>query len=280
MIVVVALVLVVPVSRIAARQAQSQSPEVVAVGEEQLPEFETRRHAPRRFIRIAPRNTIYVFVALAVVDVGNGSRQAGFGYEDFFAVHAEAPFGQWQQRHGVAYMGDAVQLVVLVVGCNVEALIHVCVELLVPESWLSKSGHMSIPATRLEVQPSKRRNSAAERVPYQNQLVIRVSLQSLGNIWQDDLASVEPGRIEARVNSAVVALGRFGGRWVTIFGAGRRGDEIRAIVFVVIARVWDVFLGYGGEIGNGVCDRIGAAKGDNKARFRRVVREGDVSARV
>jgi hypothetical protein len=59
-----------------------------------------------------------------------------------------------------------------------------------------------------------------------------------------------------------------------------RGEEVGGSVVTVVARVWHVLLRYGGEVRDGVGNRVGAAEGEDKARIRRRMREGYVATGV
>jgi hypothetical protein len=49
---------------------------------------------------------------------------------------------------------------------------------------------------------------------------------------------------------------------------------------VIVAWIWDVFLRYGGEVGDGVGNRVGAAEGEDQARVGRGMRQSNVAAGV
>ena len=66
----------VPILWVTTRKTQPKTPEVVSVGEEQLPELEARWHAPRRSVIITAFDAVRVFVAFAVVYIGQGEGQA------------------------------------------------------------------------------------------------------------------------------------------------------------------------------------------------------------
>jgi hypothetical protein len=56
--------------------------------------------------------------------------------------------------------------------------------------------------------------------------------------------------------------------------------EAGGSLVVVVARVWHVLLRYGGEVRDGVGNRVGTAESENKARVRRRMREGYVATGV
>jgi hypothetical protein len=117
----------------------------------------------------------------------------------------------------------------------------------------------------------------------QHEFVAWVLFEGFGHVWEDDFARVEPGRVEARVHCAIFAFGRVRWRWVVPHVWQRirpRGQEVGGGFAVIVARIRHVFLGDGGKVGNGVRDGVGAAKGEDEARVRGLVREGDVAAGV
>jgi hypothetical protein len=249
------------------------------MGKEQLPEVEAGGHSPGGAVVVAASNAVQVLVALAILYVGDGKGQVFLRDEDLLTVHAIAPLSKWKKRHWVASVGYAMELVGLVLRRDIEALVDVGVELVVAKSRLAKGSHMCIPSARFEVEACKCCNSAAERVSDQDQLVVGKLVQGVGHVRENDLAGVEPGRVEAGVHSAVLALWRMRGR--RIFAVLPRREEVgRSLVIVVVARVRHVLLRDGGEVGDGVGDRVGAAEGEDQARVGRRVREGDVAAGV
>lgn len=129
-------------------------------------------------------------------------------------------------------MCDAVELVCLVVRSDVEALVDIRVECLVAETRLAKGGHAGVPATSFEVETSERCHGAAEGMSHENQFVVWILFESLCDEREDYFAGVEPGRVEASVDSAVFAL--WGVCWWRSFtlaiivqeGPGPRGEEV------------------------------------------------------
>lgn len=105
-------------------------------------------------------------------------------------------------------MGDTMHLVGRMVRSDVEAVVNILIEILVSKPWFSKGGDVWIPSACLEVEACKSSDGTSKRVADQDQLVVGILGESLGHIWQDDCAGVEPRRVEAGVDGTVVALGR------------------------------------------------------------------------
>src|SRR2546423_2037533 len=113
-----------PVARVATRDAKPQSPEVVSVGKEQLPEPVPRWDRPHALtlqlpamysafyrvsnlldMRWAARSDAFrIFVALTALQIQQIWRQARLGYEDFTSMHTIAPFFGWKQWNGIVDM--------------------------------------------------------------------------------------------------------------------------------------------------------------------------------
>jgi hypothetical protein len=98
-------------------------------------------------------------------------------------------------------------------------------------------------------------------------------------VRQDDLARVEPRRIEARVNGTVVAFRRVCRRRFVAWDLESWCYELGSI-FIIVPWVWHVLLRYGRQVGDRVRNGIGTAKCEDEARVLRRVREGDVAAGV
>lgn len=68
-------------------QTQAEAPEVVSVGEEELPELEASGESPGWAFVVAAVDAARVLSTFAVVHVGQREGQAGLGDEDLLAVH-------------------------------------------------------------------------------------------------------------------------------------------------------------------------------------------------
>lgn len=178
-------------------------------------------------------------------------------------------------------MGDAVIHIGLAVGRDIEAGIDVGHELFVSDAGFAKGGNARGPASRFEVERCEGGDGAAEGVADEDELVRWVGLDSFGELRKDRFACVQPGGVEARVNSAVRALGRVGGWW--FFTGGRRllwGKEVGGGAVIVVAGVRNILLRDGGEVDDGVCNGVSTAEGEDDAWARGRMREGDVAAGV
>ena len=81
------------------------------------------------------------------------------------------------------------------------------------------------------------------------------------------------------MNGAVFTFGRLGGRCVPVQRVDSRCYELGCLV-VIVAWVGYVLLRYGGEVGNGIRNRVGAAESEDEAWVGTGVRDGDVAAGV
>lgn len=122
-------------------------------------------------------------------------------------MHCVAPFSEREERDGVAGMGDAAEGVGRVMRSDVEAVIDIRREMSIAQSRFAKGSYIGIPATGFEIKASKCSDGPAKRVADEDELVMWEFLQRFGYMREDNLARVEPGRVEARVDSAVLALG-------------------------------------------------------------------------
>ena len=142
-----------------------------------------------------------------------------------------------------------------------------------------------MPAAGEEVEAGEGGDRAAEGVAHEHDFVVGMFLDGFCEMGEDDGAGVQPGAVEAGVDGAVLALRGVGGWWLVSPIVGRGGcvggeGAGGRVGIGVVAGVGDVFLRDGGEVDDCVCERVGAAEGEEDAWAGGRVREGDVAAGV
>jgi hypothetical protein len=247
---------------------------------EQLPELEARGDPPAGAVRIRAGDARAVLVAVAMADIRLGEGEARLRDEELLAVHGVAPFCEGEQRDGVRTVRHAVVPVCRAVCGDVEASVDVGHEGGVSDARLAEGGDARGPTAGGEVEGGNGGDGAAEGVADEDELVRGVRGDGGGQLREDGFACVQPRRVEAGVDGAVGALWRVGGRWVGGGGRGIGREEVGGCAIIVVARVGDVFLRDGGQVDDGVGERVGAAEGEDDARARGRVRQSDVAAGV
>ena len=194
----------------------------------------TARHAPRVFSPLTPPHVRCL------------CRQPPPRNKQLVAVVRIAQLPERHQRHWVAGVRHASVLI------GAEDIIDVGCERGVPGLGLAERRQDRAPAVGAESQRREQRDGAAERVPDDRQLVVRVRVQQRGDGRQDEAERVRAREEEARVDGAVRTR-RVGVRKVRL-----RGDR---------------------EVGERVDQRVGSAEGDDDAWVWRR-RDGDEAAGV
>ena len=180
-----------PIRRITTRHAQAESPEVIPVREEQLPQPIPWRHSPHaagsvhlqhlciRGIadlgRAVARDASRVFVAAAMPQVEAVWGQARLADVNLTCMHLVAPLFEREERDGVVDVGHAaVGGAGLVLVGEVELSVDEVDEGLVSDSRFAEGGDLGCPAAGFELEGCEGGDGAAKAVADERDLVVRV----------------------------------------------------------------------------------------------------------
>ena len=186
-----------PIGGITTRDAESQSPEVISMGEEQLPQSISRRHRPHLLVVRPPGRPLRsaalallvgcrrccfptgdaprIRITDAMMEIAHGRCELGLGDVDLSGMHPVPPLLQWQEWDGVVDVRDpSVCAVVAHFRPKLESVVKVLHQGLVADPWLSESRDLRPPSTGLEFQTRQCGNRSSERVSHERDLIVGI----------------------------------------------------------------------------------------------------------